>query len=820
MTEPRPGAARSALALLAGAWDRVPILLCLALLGVLFVLGAELRDRAPPAAYADALTIKAVEAPIVLGWKALGQHRGPRSAGTQHLRVMHADGRWSIGNAAGNRRVFVRTNRIASRYLQRWRLRVGDQITLADAELAVEAADHRRLVLVDRSDGRRVTWDDGRLAPDGETVHQVCRTAASRMLQTARWISRNFNGDARPEFALFSIGGGLNCSDRWKHATLPPRSLTVTWHAGGFWLAPGARRYDVLLQRKGGKPFGFADLSLPADGPEGRIERIILGRTNYRLEAGPEALRLVPVANVDFWIDERPERPVREIAWAGAGAGIVPWLRAQSWLTLPGAGAALLSAMLIFLYWRRRRHLGLGWLLRGVMALPAGLLGGWLTVLLMRGGSAPDAMLVAGMSWLSWAWATLMLLTSGRLKAMGGWIWFAALFLAGIGALTLLQLGAGAENSRWMSFVLKHAALVALFGWTVSLMCALPRSAWQRIWFWVFSIESLTAGLAAVLVVLMMAQLALGSEEGIGGIQPVELTKSVFVVLLAFAGMNVLEIRRRESRAYQRSPILFLLPFLRFIAIFLVVVFSVVVGVRDFSPAIILSLVTLAWLWKVGGGQRGERTAAGIWSLLRPGVLLALVGMIGAGLWAHNNAEALPPGMPQKDRVLVWAEPALHPHSGSQVLGAMDRVSEGGRIGATGWFAANDRVMTLPAVQDDFIVAFLLHRFGAYAGLTLLGFQILYLWLLFSLARKVERQTSQADFKLQNAGLVLSFTLFGLSWMQIAHWTIAWCNTLGLLPVMGQPMTWLSAGNSHLLGFALVTLTIALVTSWLLRPAH
>ena len=58
-----------------------------------------------------------------------------------------------------------------------------------------------------------------------------------------------------------------------------------------------------------------------------------------------------------------------------------------------------------------------------------------------------------------------------------------------------------------------------------------------------------------------------------------------------------------------------------------------------------------------------------------------------------------------------------------------------------------------------------------------------------------------------------------LAWLPTVHWTIAWCNTLGLLPVMGQPMTWLSAGNSHLLGFALMSLTIALVTSWqLLEP--
>ena len=61
--------------------------------------------------------------------------------------------------------------------------------------------------------------------------------------------------------------------------------------------------------------------------------------------------------------------------------------------------------------------------------------------------------------------------------------------------------------------------------------------------------------------------------------------------------------------------------------------------------------------------------------------------------------------------------------------------------------------------------------------------------------------------------------MYCLAWMHAVHWGIAWCNTLGLLPVMGQPMTWVAAGNSHLLGFALPTLTIALVTAWAMRDA-
>jgi cell division protein FtsW (lipid II flippase) len=173
--------------------------------------------------------------------------------------------------------------------------------------------------------------------------------------------------------------------------------------------------------------------------------------------------------------------------------------------------------------------------------------------------------------------------------------------------------------------------------------------------------------------------------------------------------------------------------------------------------------------------------------------------------------------MPQRDRILVWSQPELHPHSGSQVLAGMDRVAEGGWLGARDWFGNNEEVMKVPAVQDDFITAFLLNRFGGYAGMALLGLQLLYLMLLFTVSGSIERATESGDFREQQAGRVLGFALYGLGWMHAIHWAIAWCNTLGLLPVMGQPMTWLSAGNSHLMGFALLSLVIALVTSWIAR---
>lgn len=780
------------------------------------LVGRELRAKAGSVAVVDRVVIEAEHGGTIIGWRELGQHPGPRAASARHLHVERRDGGWWLANRAPDRQVLVETDRDRSRYLQRWTLATGDRIVLADAAFTVTSADEARLVLGDPESGRAVTWDDGVLVPAGESVHQVCQSRLARWVARARWALRNAAASAERELALFSIGGGLNCSDRWRRPGLSPHALEIVWAAGRFWLAPGTRRADVRLAHATGPEMALGDVAVPVDGADGRVTRVILGRTVYGVEADPSRLTLTPLANMDLWLDAPPAGSHLQLAWAGGGADPVHWLRAQRLRLLPGCIAVVALGVALARYWSTRRHIG-GWAIVGRVAGSApALLGGWLTLLTLHGAPAPDVMVRVGLAWLAWAWASTVLVFRGKLVGLGGWLWSAGVVLAFSGLIVQLQLGAGAENTRWMSFVTKQALLLALAGWSIALLALFPRTAWRAVWLRVFGNELWAVGAGVLLVGVMIGQLAVGTEEGIAGLQPVELSKSVFVVLLAFVGMHVTEIRRRDTRAYRRAPVAFLVPFLRAVAIFGLVVLSLLVGVRDFSPLIILGLVTLAWLWKVGGlpeeAARGWR-----WWLLRPAVVLVGALPLLAGYVARADPSVLPDGMPQRERVMVWAAPALHPHSGAQVLAAMEAAGDGGwygRLGDVQWFGRNGEVMDLPAVKDDFAVAFLLHRFGAVAGLVLLGAQLLYVFLLFSLGRRIAARTGAGDFREQSAGLVAGYALYGLAWMQIAHWTIAWGNTLGLLPVMGQPMTWLSVGNSHLLGFGLVTLAVALGTAW------
>jgi hypothetical protein len=286
----------------AGAF--LPALLAYLALALWAGLGWAIWSYAPAGAEPGPFRLAAAGAPAVIGYAELGQHPGPRSAARRHLVIDRGDGGWRLGNRSLERRVELRTARLSSVFLQRWDLKRGDRLSFDGAELAVIDADGANLVLRDDVSGREVAWRDGRLEPKGEPMHEVCRPWYARLLARAKWLSRAWLTDDKPELALFGVGGGVNCSDRWRVDALPPDAVTVLWQRGRFWLAPGARRYDVVLSRGGARAAEtFTDLRAPLDGQAGRIESIILGRTHYRIGADESQIALTPPPKIDFCLE-------------------------------------------------------------------------------------------------------------------------------------------------------------------------------------------------------------------------------------------------------------------------------------------------------------------------------------------------------------------------------------------------------------------------------------------------------------------------------------------------------------------------------------
>jgi len=104
--------------------------------------------------------------------------------------------------------------------------------------------------------------------------------------------------------------------------------------------------------------------------------------------------------------------------------------------------------------------------------------------------------------------------------------------------------------------------------------------------------------------------------------------------------------------------------------------------------------------------------------------------------------------------------------------------------------------LRVPVVQFDFPAAYLIGRFGVGFAWILVAVQAgaLLFGLLGFLQVVRSEHTGDIDARVRrllSIVLLSSVTLFAL------HWFISWSNALGLLPVMGQSMSWLSAGVSH-----------------------
>jgi len=784
----------------------------------LAVAGWRMLLLAPTVWQLQAIHVSASTQPVMLGHRELGQHpASARSAEANHIRLTPRPGRWWLANNASGKRIDAPSASQGTRYLKRWRLAPGDRIEIGgEAQhplqtLRVQAVDDSSLTLVS-ANGQRAQWRDGELR-SGKPAFEGCPK------QGAAWWKHHFSalGSSR-ELRLFSIGGQLSCARRWPLAGLPVDSLRVLWSRGSFQIAPGSAAVPIRMSSIGSPQLrGFEQLQLPIGDGDNDVQDIYAGRGGYHIAAEGNGLLLTPLGGSDLWQDKQqrpqPRDPhvsvdYRYTRWAGAGASPRHWLLHHPWWP----AIALLAATLGLLSHARARRRRSGTSTGALVPLSlAGLVlavGLWLQ-------PAIDLRWLYWFAWLGWCWNSLIVMEAQRLRGSGGALWLLALLLSGAGALVMGQLAAGGDSGRWLKFAGGHWGLWGVVGWGLGLVAATASRNARALLIGLFSSRDGSWIALRILVPLLLAlvlllQLAFGREQGLAGVQPVEAAKLLLVLLLAFAGMRLGLLRQVRGNAYRSNRIGVIGHIVAFAVLFWLFADTLLWAVHDMSPVLILGLLVFTLLWKVAPAPAGQQSVAGV--LLRSLLVLLAGSIIGLAAMAWLHPEQLPDWLPQYDRFQVWANPAAHPHSGMQVLAAMEYAGSGGLWGGLPhWWGDNGRIMALPAVQDDFITAFALYRFGAIPGLTLLALQLLFLGLLFALGRRVERYWVGTE-GLTGRGIAL--TLFGLAWLFAAHWLIAWANVLGLLPVMGQPMTWLAAGNSHLLLFAYPALAFALLVAW------
>jgi rod shape determining protein RodA len=141
----------------------------------------------------------------------------------------------------------------------------------------------------------------------------------------------------------------------------------------------------------------------------------------------------------------------------------------------------------------------------------------------------------------------------------------------------------------------------------------------------------------------------------------------------------------------------------------------------------------------------------------------------------------------QKDRIKTFIDPLSDIRgSGYNVYQSQIAIGSGGVFGKGVGFGTQSRLEFLPEHQTDFIFAAFAEEWGFIGVFVVLGLFLLFLWRLLSIAL-----TSATNFEL--------FTVLGIIFLFLIHIVVNVGMNLGIMPVTGIPLPFMSYGGSHLL---------------------
>ncbi len=666
----------------------------------------------------------------------------------------------------------------------------GQRLQLGAATFTVDALDGTGAAFSRKGsrwhyDGATLLRDDAPLAacPDARLGSRLA-AAWNRIVPAALTL-------ARP----LVFGGNLNCGNRIAVAGLAAPAATIARARDGLVLAAGADALAPLLLAD-----GAATPLAPLAGREQRLDdaaALVSGRTRLLVERNGDLLHLQPASHVALYGDTQAHL-APGVSWEWTRRGL--WqLPDRAGVPAAIAAAALLATAALLCAGRRRHRL------RELLPALAGaaLAGSGLGLLwLQRGGGSLGALPGAGVSLLAaWGALWLALWAPRRLPLALG----AGVLLLAVGLLAQLELGLGAPESSWLRYFQKTAAALALGVGAGAMLLALrpPRHSAPLPQ---ARIEALLVLLAGAALAALLLQVVFGDETGVFDLQPVEFAKLALAALSAHCLALAAGAQPAPGSLWMRSLRL-ATPALLFMALLGVAL----VQVDDYSPLVLLGVWGGAMALAHALATR-QRLATVLLVAGAGGAVLAVAALRGAGPGevAQWNFYA--------DRFLVWLDPGTHPHTGQQLLLGARAVAEGGWRGADHLFGLATlgqdagAARHIPAVQDDFAPSFFLNRHGLAAALGLWLLQAAFVGGLLAVALRCwQAQAGTRDFRRAWLSRFRCFLLCGGAAFVFGHLLLSWGTNLAIFPVMGQPMSFLSAGGSHLLFFIcpLLALTAA-----------
>ena len=771
----------------------VPLILPLtwrAIVGLLLALLCALQllalARTPPLASPAAIAITlAPGANLTVGEAELAAPQADRA----HLSLRRdAGGRWWAANVSASKQLVLQKDgadhRSGAAALQR-----GQAFQLGAARFAVTAADADTIAF----DGPGGPWryDGARLLRAG--VQQPACPDAPLAARVALWWNQLMPRALALTRPLV-FGGNLYCGNRLGIAGVDAGAAVISAVKGRLLLtgAAGAGGASRLTLADGGGM--VAELARQEEALDG-VTALVAGHTRFGAAVAGDTLTLRPLGHVALY----------PLADSAAVSNLPPqvrwnWRQRPLWNLPGGPGWSVALALCLgvagwlALAWQQGR-----WPFVNATPAPspAGAaasallaIAGLTALLLQRAGTPPGAC-ISMLLGCAALWSVLLL--PDRLRLATG----AAVLLLAVGMLAQLDLGLGAAESSWLRHYQKTTALLAIgLGIGVHL-----RLRWRGRPGLIDQgrLEWLLALLAGFALCALAAQVLLGDETGVFDLQPVEFAKLALCALAAHCiavGMGWNQAMPAYDRPWLRwcrlaAPAL-LFAFLLALAL---------LEVDDYSPLILLLVWSTSMAFAYAVASRRWLAMAAIAAL----ALLAVAAIVwlrlaGAGEVATWSFYA--------DRFLVWLDPASHPHTGQQLLQGARAIAEGGWWGSDGWLGVSSigqgagNALRIPQVQDDFAPAFYVNRHGLAAALTLWLLQALFLTGVLQTAAAAHAHAARArDFRQAWLGRFCCFALCGGAAFALGHFLLSWGTNLAIFPIMGQPMSFLSAGGSHLLFF-------------------
>ncbi|MCK4244543.1 MAG: rod shape-determining protein RodA [Candidatus Omnitrophica bacterium] len=268
--------------------------------------------------------------------------------------------------------------------------------------------------------------------------------------------------------------------------------------------------------------------------------------------------------------------------------------------------------------------------------------------------------------------------------------------------------------------------------------------------------------LLLLLLVLLIGKGRAGSSRWLtfGGFyfQPSEFAKLIFILV---AARYLADIGKKVKRFF------FLIPYFLLVGI----PFLLILKQPNLGTALVLLPISLGILWTAGIRKKHL-------------TFLIAIGFLSSPiLWFTVLKDY------QRARLLVFINPNADPlGSGYNVIQSKIAIGSGGLFGKGFLRGTQSHLAFLPEYHTDFIFCVLAEEWGFIGGIVLL---FLYSLFLKSLIR-IATSTSEPFARLVATGITVMFA---------SHIFINIGMTLGMLPVAGLPLPFLSYGGSSLLIF-------------------